>query len=116
MGQLRANGQPVLRGGLDFREYVLLHLTVSRGSLINSSRELLPNPGPTRVESDNHNHGENDDDDLMPGLLGGDSYNSDAEIDNDKDKEAVEKPELEQMMDFVEPDKDDRWDWRKFHL
>jgi hypothetical protein len=50
-------------------------------------RELVPNPQPTRVERDNHNHQRNDEDDSMPGLLGRDSYDNDAEIDNDNEEE-----------------------------
>jgi hypothetical protein len=48
-------------------------------------RELLPNPKPTRVERDNTNTNDNDDN-SMPGLLGQDSYDNDAESDDDKEE------------------------------
>jgi hypothetical protein len=55
-------------------------------------RELVPNPEPTRVERDNHNHQRNDEDGSMPGLLGRDSYDNDAESDGNE-----EEPEFYQQ-------------------
>jgi hypothetical protein len=49
-------------------------------------RELVPNPEPTQVKRDNHDHQRNDEDDSMPGLLGRDSYDRDAESDDNKEE------------------------------
>jgi hypothetical protein len=46
----------------------------------------VPNPEPTRVERDNHIHQRNDKGDSMPGLLGRDSYDNDAESDDNEEE------------------------------
>ena len=79
MEQLRANGQARAH-----REPAPAPARLQREPEPQLQRELLPNPQPTRVERDNHR--ETDDDDSLPGLLGRDSYDSDAESDDNEDE------------------------------
>lgn len=75
-------GKPALRGSIQSRGSLLQHLANSRGSLSHSSREL-PNhkPEQTQVKRD---HREDDNDTSLPGLLSQDSFDSDAESDNNE--------------------------------
>jgi hypothetical protein len=91
MEQLRANGQARAQRepGLAPRPTRLQREPahrLQREPEPQLQRELVPNPEPTRVKRDNHNHQRNDEDDSMPGLLGRDSYDNDAESNDDEEE------------------------------